>query len=123
MEESNEAIEQRTSQQNHLPSNNIEEFNEESAERTSQQSNLPSCNTEESNEEIADLVGTVKEAEDSNISPCTRRIYINKLIEIMTHIFDTSQCKLGKELASIATMVSKQTSIRHVTSNFIANTK
>jgi len=40
MEESNEAIAQRASQQNQSPSNNIEEINEESAE--------PSCNIEES---------------------------------------------------------------------------
>ena len=38
---------------------------------------------EDSNEEIADLVGTVKDVEDSNISPGTQRIYTNKLIEIM----------------------------------------
>ena len=87
MEESNETIVQRTSQQNQSPSNNIEQINEESVE--------PSYNIEESNEQIIDLVGTVKEAEDSNISPCTRRIYINKLIEIMIHLFDTSQCKLA----------------------------
>jgi len=72
----------------------MEESNEEIAERSSQQSNLPSCNVEESNEEITDLVGTIKDVEDSNMSPGTRRICVNKLIEIMMHLFDTSQCKL-----------------------------
>ena len=47
-------------------------------------------NIEDSIEYIADLVGTAKDAEDSNISPRTQWIYANKLIEIIMHLFNTS---------------------------------
>ena len=43
------------------------------------------------NDSIINLVGSIKEVEDSNIAAGTRQTYQNRLIEIMTHLFDTKQ--------------------------------
>ena len=63
-------------------------------------------------------------SEDNGNSQSGKKVVLKKEQKKNPSLYESlTELSKSKELASIATMVSKQTSVRHVTYNFLANTK